>query len=214
MVNCGLEKECIRKQLCEYCSRNPSCTFEIKKDHFKTKNKNVIRRRNTSKSAERSLALRLHGQRQPLSGALDKVAGLTGFAGDVKTDDLLIEHKMRSSVDKDGNKFISIKKEWIDQIVEQTEKLNSVTNDNKKPAVVFKYTYSKDSYIIFREIDFPDKDISIFNVEASKKSISIKEKEIKDILKLNTVMSFSFKDDDKIYYVLNLNYWINNFRGK
>lgn len=81
-------------------------------------------------------------QRQPLSG------GIMGFEGDIKTVITLMECKERDKETSRGEKTISLKKKWLEQIESESKK------HDKLPVLPFRYKSSPNDIYMAMDYDY------------------------------------------------------------
>lgn len=98
-------------------------------------------------------------ERMPQSGGFDF------FEGDISVEEILKECKERGTVNRKGEKYISIEKKWLDKIEEEAN-----MND-KLPALIFGYKDSDDIYFAMKYEYLLDLLIKINNLKRIVKEL-------------------------------------------
>jgi dUTP pyrophosphatase len=159
-------------------------------------------------AAERRLANKIGGRRQPMSGALASY-GMASFAGDVVNDKYLFEHKIRGNRNKNGNKVVSLLLSWIEKAAEEALAISKI------PVIVFKCKYSKLEFLCIEQKWVQNKDEILTERLSDKcineKSISIEEDVLKNLLSRFNAVSFNFKKNKTKYFIFEIDEFISMY---
>ena len=152
MVDCSESRKCLNFEAqCYRC--NDYSLLKLAKDKNKPKpRKSLIHDKDKDKSwknFEQDSVNKLNNIPTIREARRQSGSGNKWYApGDIVDDILLLEAKERNQITTTGEKYITIKKEWLEKIIKEA------ASSNKYPGLVFRFKGDDNSYSIIEFNDF------------------------------------------------------------